>query len=107
VRLEARLAEAKALPEGAPERERRLELLTRQLETLNDLADRRSALARQQEHAVLVLTTMKLDLMKLRSSGVESRLADQGPLTEEMRALARDVQRVAEAVDESNEPRPR
>ena len=47
---------------------------------------------------------MKLDLMKLRSSGVESRLADQGPLTEEMRALARDVQRVAEAVDESRGP---
>jgi len=104
VRLQARIAEAEALPDGAPERERRLELLTRQLATLTDLAERRSALARQQEHAVLVLGTMKLDLMKLRSSGVESRLADQGPLTEEMRALARDVQRVAEAVDESNEP---
>jgi serine/threonine-protein kinase len=104
VRLQARISEAEALPDGAPERERRLELLTRQFATLTDLAERRTALARQQEHAVLVLTTMKLDLMKLRSSGVESRLADQGPLTEEMRALARDVQRVAEAVDESRDP---
>jgi hypothetical protein len=66
---------------------------------------RSTALLQQQEHAVLVLGTMKLDLMRLRSSGVESRLSEQGPLTEEMRALARDVQRVAEAVDESRDPR--
>jgi hypothetical protein len=44
---------------------------------------------------------MKLDLTRLRSSGIEARLADQGPLTQEMRDLARDVQRVSEAVDES------
>ncbi len=105
VRLQARIGEAEALPEGAPERNRRLELLRRQLSTLTDLAERRTALQQQQEHAVLVLGTMKLDLMRLRSSGVESRLSEQGPLTEEMRALARDVQRVAEAVDESRDPR--
>ncbi len=104
VRLQARIADAEALPENAPERNRRLELLRRQLSTLTDLAERRTALQQQQEHAVLVLGTMKLNLMRLRSSGVESRLSDQGPLTEEMRALARDVQRVAEAVDESRDP---
>jgi len=104
VRLQTRISEAEALPADAPERERRLELLQRQLSTLTDLAERRATLQRQQEHAVLVLGTMKLDLMKLRSSGVESRLADQAQLTEEMRALARDVQRVSEAVDESREP---
>ena len=103
VRLQARIADAEALPEDAPERNRRLDLLRRQLSTLTDLAERRTALQQQQEHAVLVLGTMKLDLMRLRSSGVESRLSDQGPLTEEMRALARDVQRVAEAVDEARE----
>ena len=104
VRLQTRISEAEALPGDAPERSRRIELLQRQLSTLTDLAERRSTLQNQQEHAVLVLGTMKLDLMKLRSSGVASRLADQGPLTEEMRALARDVERVAEAVDESNKP---
>jgi serine/threonine-protein kinase len=105
VRLQTRIADAEALAEDAPERARRLELLQRQLSTLTDLAERRVTLERQQEHAVLVLGTMKLDLMKLRSSGVAARLSDEGPLTEEMRALARDVQRVAEAVDESREPR--
>ena len=101
VRLQTRIAEAGALPVDAPERSRRLELLERQLKTLTDLAERRTTLAEQMEHALLVLETMKLDLMRLRSSGVESRLADQGPVTQEMRELARDVQRVAEAVDET------
>ncbi len=105
VRLQRRVSEAEAMPEHAPERTRRIELLQRQLATLTDLAERRTTLARQQEHAVLVLGTMKLDLMKLRSSSVESRLADDAKLTAELRALARDVQRVAEAVDETREPR--
>lgn len=101
VRLRARISEAEALPEDAPERGRRLELLQRQFKTLTELAERRATLAEQQEHALLVLETMKLDLMKLRNSGLAARMDDQGPITQEMRALARDVQRVAEAVDET------
>lgn len=101
-RLRQRVLETEAMPADAPERTRRLELLERQLATLTDLAERRGALAQQLDQALLVLETMKLDLMRLRSSGVEARLAEQGPLTQEMRSLARDVQRVAEAVDEAN-----
>lgn len=101
VKLELRIAQTTALPDETPERGRRLELLERQRVTLTDLAERRTTLARQLEQAVLVLGTMKLDLMRLRNSGLSSRLSEQGPLTEEMRALARDVERVAEAVDEA------
>jgi serine/threonine protein kinase len=101
VKLEVRISQTEALPEGTPERERRLELLERQRATITDLAERRATLARQLEQAVLVLETMKLDLMKMRSSGVASRMADEGPRTEELRAIARDVERVAEAVDEA------
>jgi serine/threonine-protein kinase len=101
VRLQARIAQTEALPETAPERARRLELLERQLKTLTDLAERRTTLADQMESALLVLETMNLDLMRLRNSGLEARIHDQGPLTQEMQALARDVQRVAEAVDET------
>jgi serine/threonine protein kinase len=100
VRLETRIAQTEALAEDAPERARRLELLLRQRNTLLDLAERRATLARQLEQAVLVLETMKLDLTKMRSSGVASRM-DEGPRTEELRAIARDVERVAEAVDEA------
>ncbi len=101
VKLETRIATAEAMPEDAPERGRRLELLMRQRETLLDLAERRLSLSEQLEQAVLLLGSMKLDLMKLRSSGVSARLADDALLTSEMRALSRDVERVAEAVDES------
>jgi serine/threonine-protein kinase len=101
VRLQRRIADTEAMPADAPERDRRIELLDRQLTTLTDLAERRVTLAQQLEQAGLVLSTMKLDLMRLRNSGVESRLADQGPLTQEMRELAREVQRVAEAVEET------
>ena len=101
IRLQQRVADAERLPSDAPERMRRIELLERQHKTLTELAERRGALAQQMENSLLVLDSMKLDLMRLRNSGLESRLSDQGPLTEEMRALARDVQRVSEAVDET------
>jgi len=101
VKLQLRITEAEAMPADAPERARRLELLQRQQRTLTDLAERRGTLQEQLDHALIVLETMKLDLARLRNSGVEARLADQGPVTQEMRALARDVQRVAEAVDET------
>jgi serine/threonine-protein kinase len=101
VRLETRIAQAEAVPGESSDRARRLELLHRQRVTLTDLAQRRTSLGSQLEQAVLVLETMKLDLAKLRSSGVASRAAGEGPQTEELRALARDVERVAEAVDEA------
>jgi serine/threonine-protein kinase len=101
VRLQTRLSETEAMDPAAPERLRRIELLERQLATLTDLGERRVTLAQQMDHALLVLETMKLDLMRLRSSGVESALAEGGQLTQEMRALAKDVQRVSEAVDET------
>ena len=105
VKLETRIVAAEGVPEDAPERGRRLELLLRQRETLLDLAERRSTLSLQMEQAVLLLGSMKLDLMKLRSSGVSARLADDALLTSEMRALSRDVERVSEAVEESREDR--
>ena len=105
VKLETRIAAAEAASVDAPERGRRLELLLRQRETLMDLAERRATLLQQMEQAVLLLGSMRLDLMKLRSSGVSARLADDPLLTSEMRALSRDVERVAEAMDESREDR--
>jgi len=100
VRLETRMAQAESMPEG-PERTRRIELLERQRTTLTDLAERRGSLKAQLEQSVLVLETMRLDLTRLRSSGVAARVADEGPRTQEINALVRDVERVAEAVDES------
>ena len=98
--LERRIAEAKAGPQDSPDLERRLELLERQQATLNDLAARRGSVAEQLERASLVLQTMKLDLFKLRSSGLDAKLDATTGATQEARALSTDIGRVLEAANE-------
>jgi serine/threonine-protein kinase len=99
-RLEQKLAEARTSPGDAAERERRVMLLERQQATLRDLAERRDAVAHQLENAALLMQTMKLDLMRLRSSDVESRLADSTLATQEARAVATDIERLVDAAKE-------
>jgi serine/threonine-protein kinase len=98
--LERRIAEAKAAPQDSPDLERRLQLLERQQATLHDLAARRSTVAEQLERASLVLQTMKLDLFKLRSSGLDAKLDATTGATQEARALSTDIGRVLEAANE-------
>ncbi|MGH7634744.1 MAG: hypothetical protein ACRENC_13500, partial [Gemmatimonadaceae bacterium] len=98
--LERRIAEAKAGPADAPDLERRLQLLDRQMATLKDLAARRTAVAEQLERASLVLQTMKLDLFKLRSSGLDAKLDATTGATQEARALSTDIGRVLDAANE-------
>ncbi|MFI5233443.1 MAG: protein kinase, partial [Gemmatimonadales bacterium] len=92
--LDRRVADAKAGPQDAPDLERRLQLLERQQATLKDLAARRGAVAEQLERASLVLQTMKLDLFKLRSSGLDAKLDATTGATQEARALSTDIGRV-------------
>ncbi|HVZ48247.1 MAG TPA: hypothetical protein VG916_05660, partial [Gemmatimonadaceae bacterium] len=80
--------------------ERRVSLLERQHATLQDLVDRRATVAGQLESAALLLQTMKLDMLKLRSTGVESRLADTTLATQEARAVATDIERLVDAANE-------
>jgi serine/threonine protein kinase len=98
--LERRIADAKAGPADAPDLERRMQLLERQRATLNDLASRRAAVADQLERASLVLQTMKLDLFKLRSSGLDAKLDETTGATQEARALSTDIGRVLDAANE-------
>ena len=98
--LDRRVAEAKAGPQDAPDLERRLQLLERQQATLKDLATRRGAVAEQLERASLVLQTMKLDLFKLRSSGLDAKLDATTGATQEARALSTDIGRVLDAANE-------
>jgi predicted Ser/Thr protein kinase len=99
-KLERRLADTRALGAGAPDGERRLQLLERQLATLKDLASRRETVAQQLESASMVLQTIRLDLIKLRSSGLDARLDASTGATQEARALSTDIGRVIEAANE-------
>jgi serine/threonine-protein kinase len=97
--LEARLAQLGPAGESA-ERDRTRTLLERQRQTVKDLAERQGTLKAQLDDAVLLLQTMKLDLLKLRSAGVQSALDDVTSATQEARALSREIGTVLEAADE-------
>ena len=71
--LDARIAEMRTEP-PSPEGERRLALLQRQRSSLDSLAQRRHTLARQMDNAGLALGNLKLDLMRLRSTGLQAAL---------------------------------
>jgi serine/threonine-protein kinase len=97
--LDARLADM-ARGSESPESQQRLALLRRQRATFDDLAKRRAALARQLDNAGLALGNLRLDVLKLRSSGVQSALADVTSATQEARALSHDIGVVLDAVNE-------
>jgi serine/threonine-protein kinase len=97
--LEARIAEVESESES-PEGQRRLALLRRQRGTLEDLVQRRAALGRQLDNAGLALGSLRLDLIKLRSSGLQSALSDVSNATQEARALSREIGAVLEAAAE-------
>jgi len=88
--VEGALTEARARPES-PERDRRVEMLERQRETIADLSKRREGLREQIENANLLLQSMRLDLLALGSAGVQSAINDATSATQEARALSRDL----------------
>lgn len=99
-RLDQRLADVRALPADAPDKDRRVSLLDRQRQTLADLASRRETVAAQLDNALLVLDTMKYDLLKLRSSGLQSQMADATFQTQDARAVVAEIERALEVAEE-------
>jgi serine/threonine-protein kinase len=99
-RIDARIAEVEAEEESAVDHERRLTLLQRQRSTVRDLLERRAKMAAQAESVGMTLETLKLDLAKLRSSGVRAALDDLSNATQEARALSRELGHVLEAARE-------
>jgi serine/threonine-protein kinase len=97
--LDGRIAEV-GKHAGTPEGARRLALLQRQRATLDELVQRRSALARQLDSAGLALGNLRLDLIKFRSSGLQSALSDVSSATQEARVLSREIADALAAVAE-------
>jgi serine/threonine-protein kinase len=98
--LESRVAAVHAEPEHAPDRERRLTLLTRQLSSLQELVARRETMQRQLDSASMALRALRLDIVKLRTMGVGAAISDVTNATQEARALSKDLGYVISAADE-------
>jgi serine/threonine-protein kinase len=89
--LEQRIARAEQSNETTGDGERRLALLRRQRDMLADLARSRDALLEQYENAGLLLQNLALDMLKVRSSGLDSALEGVTSVTQEARALSREI----------------
>ena len=98
--LEARINTVRAEPEDSADHSRRLALLERQHSSLAELSSRRARLYGQLESVVMAMQNLKLDLLKLSSSGVQSALAEVASATVEARALSRDIDHVLAAAEE-------
>jgi len=64
------------------------------------LEGQRATLRRQLESASTALQNIRLDLIRFRSSGLESALADVSSATQQGRALSREIATALEAVEE-------
>jgi serine/threonine protein kinase len=82
------------------EGERRLHLLKRQRTSLVELEENRVTLAQQLDNAVLMLSNLRLDMVKLRTSGLQSSFSDISSATQEVRALSREIGMLLEAAEE-------
>jgi serine/threonine-protein kinase len=85
---------------ASPERERRLDLLKKQRETLKQLAGRREKVEAQFESCVLAIQNVRFDLLRLRSAGVDQVLSDLTSATQQVRALQIDVEAALDAAGE-------
>jgi hypothetical protein len=98
--LDLRIAQIERQPGDAADRDRRLNLLRRQREMLAELEASRAKLLEQYESACLLLQNLSLDLLKVRSSGLDSALSGLTSATQEARALSREIGYVLNAADE-------
>jgi serine/threonine-protein kinase len=96
--IDARIAEVES--DSSPDGQRRVALLRRQRSTLEELVRRRAALVRQLDSAGLALGNLRLDLIKVQSSGLQSALSDVSTATQEARALSREIGTALDAAEE-------
>jgi serine/threonine-protein kinase len=86
--------------DASPESARQLSLLERRRSSLHDLITRRQALVGQLESACLALQNLKLDLLKLRSAGVDAAINGGTSATQEARSVSRDIGRIIDVADD-------
>jgi serine/threonine-protein kinase len=98
--LDERIAQLEAQPGDAADRERRLNLWRRQRDMVAELEASRVKLLEQYESAGLLLQNLALDLLKVRSSGLDSALSGITSATQQARALSREIGYVLNAADE-------
>jgi hypothetical protein len=101
--LDERIANLEQSTESASDKDRMLRLLRKQREMLANLVESRDTLAEQYESGGLLLQNLTLDMLKMRSSGLQSSLEDVTSVTQEARSLSKEIGYVLAAADELRE----
>ena len=98
--IDERIEQFESEAGNSADRERRLTLLRRQREMMTDLEQSRDRLHEQYESAGLLLQNLALDLLKVRSSGLDAAMSGITSATQEARALSREIGYVLDAAEE-------
>jgi serine/threonine-protein kinase len=83
--------------------DKKLRMLVQQRDTILDLVDRRDSLGRQLDNAELALGTLRLDLIRLKSSGLQAGLSEVSTATQQARAVSREIGTLLASVSEARE----
>ena len=86
-----------------PETARRIDLLERQLTSIQELEKRHRAVENQLESCVLAVQNIRFDMLRLRSAGVSAVLSDLTSATQQASALRIDVEAAIDAAGEIRE----
>jgi serine/threonine-protein kinase len=97
--IERRLDEARRGPED-DERRRHIQLLERQQKNIQSLQGQRREALRNLESCYLAMQNLRFDLLRLKSSSINEVLGELTQVTQQARALSRDVDHAISAVDE-------
>jgi hypothetical protein len=100
--LDARIAALKASSADADD-DRRIALLQRQRDSLEELKSRRETVESQFESCLLAIQNVRFDLLRLRSAGIDAVLSDLTSATQQARALRLDVEVAIDAAGEIRE----
>ena len=98
--LDERIAEVEREAAQGRDVERKLTLLMKQQASWRDLSNSRAVMYSRFESAALMLENLALDVLKLRSAGLQSVLHEVNSATQEARALIREIGHVVGAADE-------
>lgn len=98
--ISSRIAAIEGETNRTGEWERKRDLLERQRTSIKELQQRQADLRARFERATLLLENLRLDVLKLRSSGVQSASEDVAGATQQARALSADIRHALEAADE-------
>lgn len=98
-RVEDRIASLEHEPDDE-ERDRRMNLLQRQRNSIKALDKRRRKSSRNLESCVLAMQNVRFDLLRLKSANMQEVLGDLTQATQQARSLSRDVDNVIDAVGE-------